>query len=171
MPMTTVFHSLANAAGAVASAAASDAPTTTDFKKFERIFPLPFTASFRRPRGQTTGSRPPAETRTESYRRPRQLEMRMYAEILAGMLIFRTIGAVAERVFSMRDSEKTRGHVCLFSAGNASLLSRSWSVLRCRAQKRQAPGVLTARRRPEFSAGISCVQHRAPPVSSAGYSI
>ncbi len=39
MPMTTVFQSLANAAGASASAAAaSDAPATTDCKNFAPIF-------------------------------------------------------------------------------------------------------------------------------------
>src|ERR1700757_4825742 len=41
MPMTTVFQSLANAAGASASAAASDTPATTDFSSSEPIIPLP----------------------------------------------------------------------------------------------------------------------------------
>src|SRR5271166_7054992 len=83
MPMTTVFQSLANAAGASASAAASDAPATTDFSNFEPIFPLLPVASFRLPHWQTCPeSRPPAETRMESYRRRGRLGMRSGAQIL-----------------------------------------------------------------------------------------
>src|ERR1700745_273889 len=83
MPITTVFQSLANAAGASASAAASDAPATTDFSNFEPIIPLPPVASFRLPRWQTSPeSRPPAETRMESYRRRGRLGMRSGAQNL-----------------------------------------------------------------------------------------
>ena len=38
MPMTTVFQSLAKAAGAAASAATSDAPTITDCTNLKPIF-------------------------------------------------------------------------------------------------------------------------------------
>ena len=41
MPITTVFQSLAKAAGASASVATRDAPSATDFQNFEPINSLP----------------------------------------------------------------------------------------------------------------------------------
>src|SRR5271166_2259963 len=58
MAMTTVFHSLAKAAGAAASAAASDAPRITDFNTFERIDPLPLIRSWG-PSDKRPRARPP----------------------------------------------------------------------------------------------------------------
>src|SRR5260370_33000169 len=54
MPMTTVFQSLASAAGAMASKAASETPRPHDFMIFDPITTLPFAAHVPRARGESS---------------------------------------------------------------------------------------------------------------------
>src|SRR5271157_728555 len=72
MAMTTVFHSLAKAAGAAASAAASDAPRITDFNTFECIDPLPLTCSCD-PSDKRPRARPPQGNRERTIQASRAL--------------------------------------------------------------------------------------------------